>query len=246
LDEISELYDSLSFSCIGFIPTGTNAIMHYSSFIFSSLKGTSKSISVILKDGHINDAIVLVRKMFDDVMTDVYLDVSRKEKYDIFTNPIVNDVQDWIKLKLRIPRLKKILSLLEKSPHTSDLYPLFGWETYLKNNRDYLDHSAHGNSLFSMLLNCSEMYLGNREKQLDNIYIVLKQILQIHLSFIFHLNPEFLMSSDYINWLDCGHKPPEGSENWIAPYAQEAFNKFIKPNHKLAQFIKDNCYLEID
>ena len=60
------------------------------------------------------------------------------------------------------------------------------------------------------------------------------------------MNPQYLMASDYIDYLDEGATPPKGSENWIATYAQEAFDKYIKRNDKLATFIKDNCSLSIE
>ena len=52
----------------------------------------------------------------------------------------------------------------------------------------------------------------------------------MHLAFIFYMNPQYLMASDYIDYLDEGATPPKGSENWIATYAQEAFDKYIKRN----------------
>ena len=54
-----------------------------------------------------------------------------------------------------------------------------------------------------------------------------------------------MMASDYIDSLEIGMTPPEGSERWIAPFAQEAFDKYIVPYKALAEFIKDNCCLEI-
>lgn len=40
-------------------------------------------------------------------------------------------------------------------------------------------------------------------------------------------------------------QPPQGAETRVASFAQEAFDKYIKRNVKLASFIKDNCCLEI-
>lgn len=54
------------------------------------------------------------------------------------------------------------------------------------------------------------------------------------------------MASDYVDYLDLGQTPPEGSEKWIANAAQEMFNKIIKPHKELALFLTQNVYLEID
>ena len=54
------------------------------------------------------------------------------------------------------------------------------------------------------------------------------------------------MASNYVDYLDLGQTPPEGSENWIANIAQETFNKIIKPHKELALYLKENVYLDIE
>jgi hypothetical protein len=53
------------------------------------------------------------------------------------------------------------------------------------------------------------------------------------------------MASDYMDYMDLGLTPPEGSENWIASFAQDAFDKIIKPYRAIADFIISTCPLEI-
>ena len=43
-----------------------------------------------------------------------------------------------------------------------------------------------------------------------------------------------------------GDTPPEGSQYWLAKYAQDAFDEFIKPYSKIATFVKEHCYMEIE
>lgn len=54
-----------------------------------------------------------------------------------------------------------------------------------------------------------------------------------------------MMASDHIDFLDVNMPPPEGSEYWMAGYAQEAFDEFIRPHAKLAEFIKSHCAMGI-
>lgn len=246
IEYIANFYDNLSDGCLRFVPTGTNGILNYASYIFMSINGTLESIGSLLKAGRINDAIVLVRKLFDDVLVEIYIDVVRKENFDWEENYIVKDVDEWIKRKHRIPSLKKILSVLQDASSTKDLYPFFGWESYLKHNREILDDSVHANRFKLMLLNCKELNNVERTKHLDGILIILKQIFTIHLAFIVHLNGQYLMASDYMDCLDAGDTPPEGSESWIAPYAQEAFDRYIKPMPRLASFLIKECGLKIE
>ena len=80
---------------------------------------------------------------------------------------------------------------------------------------------------------------------LKNISIILNQLMMIHVSFIFHLNPEYLAASDYMDYMEMGMTPPEGSEEWIANFAQDAFDRYIKLNAQLADYIKNTCCLQI-
>ena len=118
-------------------------------------------------------------------------------------------------------------------------------ESYLKTNREHLDGHVHASSYKSILLNCQDIYIENREQQLKNASIILKQIMMVHLSFIFYLNGHYMMAHDHMFYLEENMTPPEGSESWIAPYAQEAFDEFIKPHPRLAEFIREHCCLDI-
>ena len=234
IESMREFYDGLSMGCFPFIPTGTSAVLNYASYVYSAIEGTLDSMDTLLKKGRINDAYVLVRKMFDDILVEIYIDVVRKEKYDWMEKRIVEDAELWLKGRIRIPKIKLLLKFLQDANCTKDIYPYFGWETYLKKNRELLDDSVHSNRYNRLLLNCSDVAIPNREKHLQNIDIVLKQIFTIH------------MSSDYMEYLEVGEKPPVGCESQIAPFAQQAFDKYIKPHSKLAKYIKSTCCLEIE
>lgn len=247
LEYYEDFYDAIAFGCHHFVPNGVETMLNYTSYIFNSIQCTLDSIKLLFNNGRISDAYVLIRKLFDDILVEIYIDILRKDNFDYEENIIVKDANEWIKGKHRIPYLKKLLKTIEDSPTTKDLYPFFGWDTYLVKDRELLDDSVHSNKFCRILLNCDKIYMeeGKREKYLDYASKVLKHVFTLHLSFSFYLNPQYLMASTYIDYLDEGAIPPKGSENWIANYAQEAFDKFIKPDVNLATFIKNNCRLQI-
>ena len=246
LEEMKSLYDALSDRSYSFVPTCTKGVANYESYYFMSIHGTLDSVKKLLEIGRINDAIVLVRKIFDDILTEIYFDVTIKEKFNVFESLYVEEVQQWLESSFRIPKLKKILRILETSPHTKDLYPYFGWKTYLNYNRQLLDDSVHSNSFSRILYNCNTVYLGEqRVKLLSSISVILNQLMMLHVSFLFHLNPEYFMASDYMDYMEMGETPPKGSEEWIACFAQDAFDKYVKPHVKLADYIKSTCCLLI-
>lgn len=245
LKYMTKFYDSLSMSCYSFVTTGIQGITNYATYVYSAIEGSLDSISTLLAKGRINDAYTLIRKLFDDILLEIYMDVTLKDKVNL-DNYFVEEVNNWIQGKFRIPKTEKILKCIEQSERTKDLYPYFGWKTYLKKNRELLDDSVHSNRFHLMLLNCNTVYIKDRNRHLDNCEMVLNQIFLVHLSFIFHLNPHYLMASDYMDYMEIGMTPPEGCQYWIAPFAQEAFDKVIKPHKDIANYIISTCDLEID
>ena len=122
INYIREFYDSLSFSSIFIYPKGTTAYLNFASYIYTAIQGTLDSIQTLLRIGRINDAYTLVRKYFDDVLLEIYIDVIRKEKFDREECLVVKDVDEWLKGKHRIPTLRKLLLILEQSDFTKDIY----------------------------------------------------------------------------------------------------------------------------
>ena len=90
-----EFYDSISMSCFSFVSTGTHGITNYASYVYSAIEGTLDSITILLKNGRINDAYTLIRKLFDDILLEIYMDVTLKDKISI-DNFFVEEVNEWI------------------------------------------------------------------------------------------------------------------------------------------------------
>ena len=245
IEHMRDFYEGISDTSFGFIPNGISGWGNYQTYVYMSIRSTLDSIKTLLKEGHITDAFVLIRKMLDTVLASIYLDVVREDQFDWIENFVVKDVDEWLKSNHWIPKTERIMGVLKESKSTKDLYPFFEWDTVMKKDRDFLDNHVHASSYRSILLNCQDLHLQNREKQLMNACYLLKRIMVLHLAFTFYMNGPYMMASDYRDYRDMGMTPPEGSESWIAPYAQDAFDEFVKPYGKLATFIKERCCLEI-
>lgn len=81
---------------------------------------------------------------------------------------------------------------------------------------------------------------------MKNASIMLNQIMMIHLAFTFYMNAPYMTSSDYMDYSEIDMASPQGSECWLAPFAQQAFDIFLKPHEKLAMFIKEHCPMDIE
>src|SRR3546814_20452142 len=68
----------------------------------------------------------------------------------------------------------------------------------------------------------------------------------MHLGYIFFLNDRYLMSSDYLDALECGMQPEDGSQYWVAPFIQAVFDKVITPRRPdVTAVIKTNSAMQI-
>ena len=83
LKYMMEFYDSISMSCLSFVATGTHGITNYASYVYTAIEGTLDSISILLTKGRINDAYTLIRKLFDDILLEIYMDVILKHEFSV-------------------------------------------------------------------------------------------------------------------------------------------------------------------
>lgn len=245
LKAIAEFYLAMSYNCFLFLPNGTHGWLNYNSYLFESIAGTISSIDELVKKGRLNDACVLLRLYFDNILTQTYIHLLAEQKFDVFTNFYVNEICEWLQKKNRIPSIKKVLAMIETSDKTKTIYSLVNKNDRLKTDREFLDDCVHGNRYQYFLYNCSSLYLKHRDVFLSKIQTVLSTLFELHLSFLFSLNPHYLTSTDYRDCLEMGMTPPEGSEYWIAPFAQEIFDTYIKPNSELANYLCSICSLKI-
>lgn len=245
LKAIAEFYRAMSYNCFLFLPSGTHGWLNYNSYLFESIAGTISSIDELVKKGRLNDACVLLRFYFDNIYTDTYIQITLKNKFNVFNNFYVSEVEEWLQRKHRIPPIKKIVNLFETNDISSPIYLILNKDNRLVNDREFLDDCVHGNRYQYFLYNCSSLYLKHRDVFLSKIQTVLSTLFELHLSFLFSLNPHYLTSSDYRDCLEMGMTPPEGSEYWIAPFAQEIFDIYIKPNSELANYLCSICSLKI-
>lgn len=240
-----DFYKNVAYNCFLFLPKGTKGVCNYDSYLYESLAGTISSIHTMVEKGHLNDACVLLRLYFDNILTQTYIHLLAEQKFDVFTNFYVNEICEWLQKKNRIPSIKKVLAMIETSDKTKTIYSLVNKNDRLKTDREFLDDCVHGNRYQYFLYNCSAIYLKHRDVFLSKIQTVLNTLFVLHLSFIFSLTPHYLTASDYRDCLEMGMTPPEGSEYWIAPFAQEIFDTYIKPNSELANYLCTICSLKI-
>lgn len=246
LSECAEFYENLSTLVMGWITQGTtHLVINIDTYVFSSIQGTLESIKDILIKGRINDSYALLRKYYDSVIINVYSNLYLEDNFSI-ENFVVKKIDNWLYGKDQLPEYRVMSDYIRKSEKLAKINDLLNKDSTYKVIRDRCNDHIHYNFYQNLLLNDNEIYLENRiavlnvfSKDLENLFI-------LHLSYLFYLNDYYMMGSNYVDSLDLGLTPEEGSQYLVAPFIQEIFDKVIKKNRMdLATEIKNNTVMKI-
>src|SRR5262245_14706224 len=103
LDNYVQFYKHLGRAVFPWVSSGTRALTHIDSYVFTSIQGTLLSIRMILRDGEINDAYALLRKYHDSAIINIYSILFLDHNFGI-DNFIVSQIDDWRAGRARLPR----------------------------------------------------------------------------------------------------------------------------------------------
>ena len=84
----------------------------------------------------------------------------------------------------------------------------------------------------------------------DQLNELTADFLYVTMTFLFLLilcSPLSVMSTDYIDYLDCGETPPEDSQYWIAPFVEQLISKNINViDENCIKYLKDNTNMQLN
>lgn len=239
-DEYVAFYDGLSFSVSHWVSMGTSAITNLDTYVFSSLKGTLESVKIILKVGRMNDSYTLLRKYYDATMINIYSNLFLEDNFNA-ENLIVKQIEDWKNGSATIPNYRIIASYIKNSPKLEPLTDLFQKDDRYREIRDRCNDHMHYNFYRNLIYNDNRIYLGDRVELLNTLSNDLKDLFIQHISYLFYLKEHYMMSSDYIDALELGMEPEEGSQYFVAPFIQDIFDNVVKENRPdISELIKKN------
>lgn len=228
LEQYSKFYDSLSFSVFGFLSMGIKGgIVNYESYLLSSIKGTIESIKILLANGGINDAYALARKYYDSVVINIYTSLYLEDHFSL-ENFIVLKINNWLNGTEKLPTYKEMNKYLKEHIKLHNVNNLLLKDKHYTNLRQRLNDHTHYNYFQHVMLNDNEIYNPNRIKALDQLSNDIRDIFIKHFIWLFTIKEHYMMSSDYIDYLDCNEIPPGDSQYYVANFVQEIFNRVIK------------------
>jgi hypothetical protein len=245
LDLYIDFYSSLSMSVFGFPTMGTSAICNMDTYVYSSIHGTVDSIKILIKNGRINDSYSLLRKYHDSVIINTYSTLYLQDNFSI-ENFVVEKINNWLHGKDQLPEYRVMSQYIRASEKLKDINSCLYSNNKYKEIRNRCNDHAHYNYFNNLMLNDRDVYIKNRLKSLNKLSEDIRDIFILHLAYIFSLNGHYMMSSDYVDHMDCGVTPPEKSEYWVAPFVQIIFEEVLLVSRSdIAKIIKDNAYTQL-
>lgn len=246
LSKYSDFYKDLSFAVMCFKTHGTNGIINIDTYAYSSIRGTIESIKDILLKGRINDSYALLRKYYDSAIINAYSNLYLQDNFSI-DNFIVEKIDKWIKGKEQLPEYRVMSSYIRSSDKLKSINELLFQDDRYKKLRDRCNDHTHYNYYHNLLSNDAEIYSNKRIKYLDRFSKDLEDLFILHFAYIATLNDHYLMSEDYVDALEIGMEPQEGSQYFVATFVQKMFSSVIKINRPdLATEIKNKTEMQLE
>lgn len=245
LEHYISFYESLAYSVFSFIPGGTSAICNIDSNVYSSMQGTLASIHTILHAGKINDAYALLRKYYDAAIINIYSNLYLEDHFSI-ENFVVQHIENWLNGTDRLPEYRVMSQYIRTSHRVTPISEvIYGDERY-KQLRDRCNDHTHYNFYYNLRLNDIEVDLSTRLKALDVFASDVRDVMILHVAYLFFAKEFYMASDDYIGCLDCGVTPEPDSQYWVAPFVQDFFDHVVtlyRPD--IAARIRENTSMHL-
>ena len=227
LESYAGFYSSLAHSVFSWMSPGIKgAFGNIDSYVFSSIQGSLTSIRLILKEGRINDAYALLRKFQDSAVINIYSNLYLDAEFSI-ENLVVEQIDGWVKGRVTLPEYRVMSQYIRSSSKVTSLNALLYADDRYKRIRDRCNDHTHYNYFRFVLLNDSDVAAPGREHELEQFAEDSRDLFIFHVAYLFHINQNYMMSSDYVDCLECGMQPEEDSQYWVAPFVQQVFNDVV-------------------
>lgn len=219
--------------------------------VSTSCELTAGSIISCCESGCMADAFSLLRKYRDDMFFYLYVavyDTCNKLEHDSqIVAQMEKNIDRWINNNLNDLHIGDILKAIGQSSQVKDAVQKYKLKSYFNTIGNRLNDYVHSNGALFYNRNVNAYQGDSLQKQMQ---VLLKDMRFITIAFLFLLtlcSPLSIMSTDYVDYLDCGLTPPEGSQYCVAPFVAEFFKINIDLiDESCMKYLKDNTHMEFE
>lgn len=217
--------------------------------ISTAFELTTGSIISCCESGCIADAYSLMRKYRDDLFFYLYIVVydscNKLDGKSPETDQMEANIERWIKNDLNDLHIGTVLQAIGQSSQVKDAVRKYNLKSYFDALGDRLNNYVHSNGVSFYNRNVNAYQGKTLQKQLQSL---LTDMRSITITFLFLLSlcaPLSIMSTDYVDCLDCNMTPPDGSQYWVAPFVTAFFKRNIDLiDESCMKYLQDNTLMK--
>ena len=222
-----------------------------SQMISTASELTAGSIVSCCESGCIADAYSLLRKYRDDMFFYLYIvaynTCNKSNHKSPADNQMEANIERWINNDLNDLHIGTVLQAIGQSPQANDAVQKYNLKSYFDALGDRLNNYVHSNGVAFYNRNANAYQGDALQKQLE---MLLKDMRFITITFLFLLtlcSPLSIMSTDYVDCLDCNMTPPDGSQYWVAPFVTAFFKSNIDLiDESCIKYLQENTLMEFE
>jgi hypothetical protein len=246
LTSYAAFYEFLSDSAFRFVSLGVKRALGVHSHVYLSMRATLLSIQSTVSRGRLGDAYALLRRYYDSVIIDTYTNAYLPDNHSL-ENWVVEKIDSWVRGDSALPRLPEMYAYIRSSEKTAPMSRLLNSDDRYKQIRDRCNDHLHYNFYRYVQLNDGRVHLPERPERMDELRRDVRDVFVMHLAFAFFLNDAYMMASNYVDALDCGVTPAEGSQYWVAAFVQEIFDSVLRVHRPdVVELIKGHTSMQLE
>lgn len=218
--------------------------------ILDSAHRSLHSIQLCCENCNLVDAHILIRKYIDDLFFYLYI-LYVKSNSDIFSENEINkhekNIIKWRKDSLKDLNINEILAYIGKSNVAKEAVNKYKLQESFKKVSDDLNNFVHSNGK-SFYNRPYQDYYNDKsiKKNAEMIKYESDYITSVFLFLLILIRDDYIASTDYIDNLEMGLEPEEGSQYWVAPFITEYINeKMILVSEEWKKYLRDKTFMDI-
>lgn len=195
----------------------------------SSTQMTLQSIQLCCENSSLADAHTLIRKYRDDLYFYLYI-LYVNSNMDILNNNEITrhekNIVNWNNNNLKDINITEILKYIGESSIAKEAVNKYKLKKSFSKISNDLNDFVHSNG--RLYYNRTYQYYYNVKSIKENVDKIKYEINYITSTFLFLLiliRPDYISSTDYVDYLEYGLEPIEGSQYWVAGFVNDYINK---------------------
>lgn len=254
LTGLRDFLDQLGYLTFGRDTSVLRRIGHVNgNIVLESATRTMESIRFCCLNANFADAYALLRKYRDDLFYYVYL-LAVADNSDLIQavdvealNEDERNIWDWVHNKQKDLHIGSVLKCIASIPSVRKAVQEFKLRDSFEKIAEKLNNYVHSNGYLFYNESYDRLVMKQKVEEMCGEFSEVAVFITVAFIFLAILiKPSLIMSTDYLDSLDFGDMPPEGSQYWVAPFVSGFLNKYKSVlDEKWVVYLKESTEMQI-